>query len=113
MFGGNNIEKIKELGNKGKTKKILPYTSSKNPEERAAAAEALGNTSTDETLHTLINMLHDSDVSVGINAATALGKVGFPAAIEHLRHAANNSADDKFKSACTASAASLSKNSKQ
>ena len=113
MFGENNLEKIEKLGQKGNSKKILPYASSKKADERAAAAAALGNTSTDEAFNALINMLHDSDTTVRINATGALKKMGRAAAVEHLRHTANNATDEALKAACTDAAASLSQNSRK
>jgi len=107
MFSGNNLEKIHNLGEKKKASKILPYATSKKADERAAAATALGNTSNDDSCNALIRLLRDSDISVCINAAVALKKMGRAMAIEHLRQAAKNSNNETFKAACHDAVASL------
>jgi HEAT repeat protein len=113
MFGGNTLEKIEKLGQKGKTGKILRYASSKKAEERAAAAAALGNAANDEAFNALLNLLHDSDAAVCISAAEGLKKMGRAAAVEHLRHAAAASDDEAVKAAFQDAAASISRNGRQ
>lgn len=107
MFGGNNLEKIQKLGQKGKTKRILPYATSKKADERAAAATALGGASDDDSCNALVRMLRDAEMSVRISAAGALKSMRRESVVEHLRQAAKTSTDEAFKAACNDAVASI------
>ena len=103
-----SVEKIKKLGEKKNVKKLVSYASSKKTEERAAAAEALGNASDDAACNALIALLRDVDTSVGVKAAQSLKKTNNKRAVEHLRHVALNTNDAALKAACTDAVVSLS-----
>jgi len=104
-----SVDKIMKLAEKKNIKKILPFAHSKKTEERAAAAEALGNAgaSDDPACNALITLLRDSDSSVCLKAAQALKKINNKKAIEHLRHVINNTTDAALKAACSESLAAL------
>jgi len=104
-----SAEKIMKLGEKKNFKKIMAYANSKKPEERAAAAEALGGApaNDDAACNELISLLRDSDSSVCIKAAQSLKKVNNKKAIEHLRHVISNTTDAALKEAGTDALASL------
>jgi len=107
MANEKAVEKILKLGQKGKTKKLISYASSKKQDERAAAAEALGYTTGDDPYNALIILLRDPVAAVGIKAAGSLKKMGKQTAVEHLRHVSLHTSDESLKAACNEAAASL------
>lgn len=80
------LEKIAKLGEKGKASKLISYAGSKDAQERAAAATALGQCDSDEAYNTLITMLRDPDDTVCISAIKGLKTMGRKTAAEHIRH---------------------------
>lgn len=93
----SNLAKIREYGEKGKAKKIIPFVSNKHPQVRAEAAKALGNAKGEESYNKLILLLEDPDLEVRKSAAEALGVYGDEKAIEHLRHAMHKESDPAFQ----------------
>ena len=112
MFGANNLDKISKLGQKGKSSKLLPYTKSKNAEERAAAASALSGAKDDDSYNALIVLLRDAEPSVCINAANSLKIIGRISAVEHLRNVASKASNAEIVEACNNAAGSLASGSK-
>lgn len=80
------LEKIAKLGEKGKANKLISYAGSRDAQERAAAATALGHCNTDEAYNTLITMLRDPDDTVCVSAINGLKAMGRKTAAEHVRH---------------------------
>lgn len=98
-----NLSKIQQLGEKGKIKKLLSYAGSKDADERAAAATALGKNQNDDSYNALVSMLRDPDPSVQIASVRALGELGRPTGQEHIRHVLANTQDPALIAACTES----------
>lgn len=107
MSENRKIDKIQKLGEKGNTRKIIPYTQSSSAQERAAAAVALGNAKDDDAYNALIAMLRDSDVNVRISTVTALGQAGRKDTAEHIRHVSNSEGNEALREACLKAVAAL------
>lgn len=102
-----NLEKIAQLGEKGKVKKLLPYAASKDADERAAAAVALGKNNVDEAFNTLVTLLRDNDPSVQTAAVHALGELGRPMGKEYIRYIMSNTENEQLKEAGVQAMATL------
>ena len=109
----NNTEKIKKLGEKGKVRAILKYVNSKDSDERAAAAAALGHSTDDDAYNALTTLLRDPEIPVRINAAYALKAMGRSSAVSYLRSAAQNTSDAALIAACNDAATAVSEGDKQ
>ncbi len=94
-----DTEKIMQLAEKGKVKKVLSYANSKDAQERAAAAVALGKFPGDDAFNRLIFLLNDAESAVRVSAAKGLGALGMEKGKEFLRHAISKSDDEAFKEA--------------
>lgn len=94
-----NIEKIVQLGEKGKVKKLLPYATSKDADERAAAATALGKSNEDDAFNALVTLLRDNDPSVQLAAVHAVGELGRPMGKEYIRYIMSNTENAQLKEA--------------
>lgn len=101
------LEKITQLGAKKKTKKLLGYVGSKDAQERAAAAVAMGQIDEDDTFNALVSMLRDPDTNVRIAAINGLKAMNRKPAAEHIRHTMAASDDAALKKAGTEALASL------
>lgn len=101
-------EKIAKWAAQGKqTEQLCEFCFDLDPEIRALAATAVGNTKGDRGYNCLINLLRDDDPDVQKAAAKALDMMGSKNAIEHLRYAANHTEDAEFKSLCLNAVANL------
>ena len=91
MLFGSKKDKIASMAAKGKqTPKLCEYCFDRDPEIRAAAAEAVGKTQGD----------------AGYNA---LGEMGSKNAIEHLRYMINHSDNAEMQEVCRNSMAILNR----
>lgn len=97
----SKTDKIMQLGQKGKVKKLLSYASSKDATERKAAAVALGSSDTDDAYNSLIFLLRDPDTSVRIGALEGLKIMGRKSAEEHVRHVLTSSTDAALSKAAS------------
>lgn len=79
------LEKIQVLGEKGKFKKLVKWSTNKAPEVRAACAMALGNIKEDEAFNGIVDLIRDPELSVRRAAVIALGNLGRKAGGEHVR----------------------------
>lgn len=94
-------EKIAKWAAKGVQHELLcEYCFDMDPEIRALAAAAVGNTKGDRGYNCLINLLRDDEIDVQIAAAKALDMMGSKNAIEHLRYAAAHTDNAEFKALC-------------
>lgn len=100
MSSEAKIAKIEEYGVKKKYAKVVGFLKHKEPELRAAAADALKNFPTDECYNELIILLRDPDLSVQKAAVSSLQAIGRKEAVEHLRHEMNTAKDESLKAAC-------------
>lgn len=101
-----NIQKIQQLGDKGKVKKLLSYAGSKDEVERAAAAQALGASKEDDAFNALVSLLRDPSEQVQIAAVRSLGQSGRSVAVEHVRHLMNGG-NPALAAACSEAIAML------
>lgn len=101
------MEKIQKLGEKKKAGKLAGYATSKDVDERRAAATALGNINEDDAYNTLVGMLRDPDTCVQGAAMTALATMGRPSAAEHIRHTMAGKNDAELSKVGTAALAKL------
>lgn len=104
------IEKITKLGEKGKASKLIGFAGSKDPQERAAAATALGRCDNDDAFNTLISMLRDPDDNVCIAAINGLKAMGRKNAAEFIRHTYTNRNNAAIVKAGTEALAALHDN---
>ncbi len=110
MLFGSKKDKIASMAAKGKqTPKLCEYCFDRDPEIRAAAAEAVGKTQGDAGYNALINLLRDEEPKVAIAAAKALGEMGSKNAIEHLRYMINHSDNAEMQEVCRNSMAILNR----
>ncbi len=86
MGNEKKIAKIQTLGEKGKVKKLVRLSTSKDPEIRAAAACALGPIHEDEAFNAIVDLVRDPELSVRRAAVIALGENGRKAGGEHVRN---------------------------
>ncbi len=101
-------EKIASWAAKGKqTEKLCEMCFDLDPEIRALAAAAVGNTKGDRGYNCLINLLRDDEIEVQMAAAKALDMMGSKNAIEHLRYAAAHTDNAEFKQLCLNTVANL------
>ena len=94
-----DTDKIMQLAEKGKMKKVLSYANSKDAQERGAAARALGKFPGDDAFNKLVFLLEDPDMSVRIAATEGLGAIGMEKGKEFLRHAISKSDNAQFTEA--------------
>lgn len=100
MSSESKIAKIAEYGEKKKYGKVVGFLSNREPEIRAAAADALKNFPTDECYNELIILLRDPDLSVQKAVVSSLRAIGRKEGVEHLRHLMNTAKDESLKEAC-------------
>jgi len=95
-----HIEKIKVLGEKQKLDKLIKYATHKEPELRAAAANALSTIQMDESYNQLVLMTRDPELSVRKAAVVALGIMGRKAGADHVRHVMTLDTDPELIKLC-------------
>ena len=100
MADQKRIDKIKRYGEKGKVKKLLPYTTSEDSALRAAAAAALGDVTGDDAFNALISMIRDNDIAVRIEVVKALRHTERASAMEFIRRANEGVSNAELTKVC-------------
>jgi len=109
MADQKRIDKIKRYGEKGKVKKILPYTTSEDSALRAAAAAALGIVPGDDAFNALTSMIRDNDIAVRLEVVKALKNTERAGAMEFIRRATEGVNSAELSKACSEALAFLRK----
>ena len=109
MADQTRLDKIKRYGEKGKVKKLLPYTTSEDGALRAAAATALGSVPGDDAFNALVSMIRDHDMAVRIEVVKALKHTERASAMEFIRRASEGANNAELTKVCSEAVSFLRK----
>ncbi|HKM34358.1 MAG TPA: HEAT repeat domain-containing protein [Lachnospiraceae bacterium] len=99
MDNTRTIEKIKKLGSKKKSNKVIQFLDTNDIEVVKAAMQALSTIKDEDSVNTIAHLIDSSEPEIRIAAAGCLAEIGSEYCKTYLQHRIQCESDENVKAA--------------